>query len=70
MLQAQTGERFTLKPLTQFEPGNTMNLFVISLIAIGITLAIIMSPRLLMRTTKRTPDARAIRHFGMGGGGL
>ena len=47
-----------------------MNLFVISRIAIGITLAIIMSPRLLMRTTKRTPDARAIRHFGMGGGGL
>ena len=47
-----------------------MGLFVISLIAIGITLAIIMSPRLLMHAVRSAPDARAIRHCGMGGGGL
>ena len=47
-----------------------MNLFVISLIAIGITFAVIMSPRLLIAQRRREPDARAKRHCGMGGGGL
>mgnify|MGYP003542068800 FL=1 len=47
-----------------------MSLYIYALIAIGITVAVIMSPRLLMPETRRSPDARSIRHCGMGGGGL
>ena len=47
-----------------------MSLYIYALIAIGITFAVIMSPRLLIAQRRREPDARAKRHCGMGGGGL
>lgn len=49
-----------------------MTIIIIAIIiAASATMAVMLPPRLLLPSAKRAPpDARAIRHFGMGGGGL